>query len=64
MPDLHEATDDELRAEAARRGLVLHSTEFSRSVQEFIRQHDKLVTDLRKLRERAERLEAQRSRGE
>lgn len=54
---LSAATDQQLRDEAARRGLVLHSTEFSRSTQDFIRQADKLAGDLKRLRERAEQLE-------
>lgn len=58
------ATDQELRTEATRRGLVLHSTEFSRSCQDFIREVDKLHVDLKRLREKAERLEARRNRGE
>ena len=61
---LKDATDQELRAEAMRRGLVLHSTEFSRSCQDFIRQWDKLSGELKRLRERADQLEARRRRGE
>lgn len=49
-------TDDELRAEAARRGLVLHSTAFSQAAADVIRRADKMVSEIRDLKQRAEAL--------
>lgn len=56
MPDLASATDDELRAEADRRGLVLHSKAFSQAAADVIRQCDKMHTAIAELRQKAERL--------
>ena len=52
--DLRHATDDELRVEARRRGLELHSAQFSQAAQQALRELeslrrriDELVTQLR-----------------
>jgi len=54
--NLSDATDDELRAEARRRGLELHSQAFSQAAADMIRRADKLTMDVADLKARAERL--------
>lgn len=53
---LDDISDDELRAEALKRGLVLHSQAFSKAAADVIRQCDKMVAELKVLKERAEAL--------
>lgn len=49
-------SDAALREEALRRGLILHSQAFSKAAADVIRQCDKMVTELKALKQRAENL--------
>ena len=54
--ELTDLSDAEFRAEALRRGYVLHSKQFSEAAQAVIRDADKLRGELERLVARAEGL--------
>lgn len=56
MTDLEGCSDQELRAEALRRGLILHSQAFSLAAQDVIRKCDKMDMELKALKKQAETL--------
>ena len=56
--DLSSVSDTDLRAEANRRGLQLHSMAFSVAAQDVLRRADKMIHELKALQEYVKALPA------